>query len=94
MGPSQRWSEGTIKTLIGRLLGKGAVSAEKDGRRFLYSPVLARNAYVAAESDGLVDRLFGGRLAPLMLHFSKREKLSDEDLAEIKRLIAEIENGR
>ncbi|MDB5438187.1 MAG: putative transcriptional regulator [Caulobacteraceae bacterium] len=94
LGPSQKWSEGTVKTLIGRLLGKGAISAEKQGRRYLYRPVLARNAYLATESDGLIDRLFGGRLAPLMLHFSQRERLSEEDLAEIKRLIAEIEHGR
>lgn len=94
LGPSQKWSEGTVKTLIGRLLGKGAISAEKQGRRYLYRPVLARNSYLATESDGLIDRLFGGRLAPLMLHFSQRERLAEEDLAEIKRLIAEIENGR
>ncbi|MDE2316274.1 MAG: BlaI/MecI/CopY family transcriptional regulator, partial [Xanthomonadaceae bacterium] len=34
------WHEKTIRTLLGRLLGKGAVSAEKDGRRYLYSPTL------------------------------------------------------
>ena len=57
----QEWTEATVKTLLNRLLTKGAVSAARDGRRYLYSPVLARADYVSAESRGLLDRLFDGR---------------------------------
>ena len=88
---AQGWTEATVKTLINRLLKKGAIAAARDGRRYLYRPVLAREAYVTAESQGLLDRLFDGRLAPLVSHFSQGGKLSPEDLAELKRLIAEIE---
>jgi predicted transcriptional regulator len=87
----QGWSEGTVKTLINRLLKKGAVAAEKDGRRYLYRPVLARAAYVEAESQGLLDRLFEGRVAPLVSHFSKNRKLSREDIEELKKLIQELD---
>jgi predicted transcriptional regulator len=87
----QGWSEGTVKTLINRLLKKGAIAAQKDGRRYLYRPVLAREAYVAAESQGLLDRLFDGRVGPLVSHFSKSRKLTAEDIAELKKLIAEFE---
>jgi predicted transcriptional regulator len=52
---------------------------------------VARADYVQAESQGLLDRLFDGRLAPLVSHFSERRRLSAEDIAELKRLIAEIE---
>ena len=87
----QGWSEATVKTLINRLLKKGAIAAEKDGRRYLYRPVLARAAYVEAESQGLLDRLFDGRVAPLVSHFSKNRKLTPEDIEELKKLIRELD---
>ena len=90
----QDWTEATVKSLLNRLLTKGAVAADKDGRRYLYRPLLARSDYVHAESRGLVDRLFEGRLAPLVAHFSQRERLSADDVAELKRLIEEIDDGR
>jgi BlaI family penicillinase repressor len=81
------WREPTIKTLLNRLLKKGAVSAEKVGRRYLYSPVLTREQWLSSESENLLERLFGGRVAPLVAHFSKHRRLSKKDLAELKRLI-------
>jgi predicted transcriptional regulator len=42
----------------------------------------------------LLDRLFGGRVAPLVAHFSKQKKLSKKDLAELKRVIEEIDDER
>lgn len=89
-GP-QGWSEATVKTLLNRLLSKGAIAADKDGRRYLYRPLLARQDYVAAESEDLVGRLFNGSVSSLVMHFSEREKLSAEDVAELKRLIAELD---
>lgn len=88
------WAEPTIKTLLNRLLNKGAISAERDGRRYLYSPVLTREAWVAQQSEGLLERLFGGRVAPLVAHFSERGKLSEADIAELKRLIGELDDDR
>ena len=89
---SQDWQEATIKTLLNRLLKKNAIRAEKDGRRYLYSPLLARVDWVRDQSEGLLDRLFGGRVAPLVAHFSERRKLGKKDIAELKRLIAEIDD--
>jgi len=88
------WAEPTIKTLLNRLLKKGAVRAERDGRRYLYSPVLTRDAWVASQSEGVLDRLFGGRVAPLVAHFSERGKLSQQDIEELRRLIGEIDDER
>jgi predicted transcriptional regulator len=53
-----------------------------------------RGAYVSQESRGLLDRLFDGRIAPLVSHFSKTNQLSSEDVAELKRLIAELDDDR
>lgn len=84
------WSVTTVKTLLSRLVGKGALSTRPDGRRFLYTPIIERSAFVGGESRRLVDRLFGGRAAPLFAHLAEAEALSDEDIAEIERLLSEM----
>ena len=89
----QHWQEATIKTLLNRLLKKKAIKATKDGRRFLYSPVITRDDWVLSESKGMLDRLFAGRVAPLAAHFSRHGKLSKRDIADLKKLIAEIDDG-
>jgi predicted transcriptional regulator len=89
----QRWQEATIKTLLNRLLKKGALSAAKDGRRYLYTAVLKREQWVSSESTSMIDRLFGGRVAPLVAHFGKHRKLSPADIAELKKLVEELGDG-
>jgi predicted transcriptional regulator len=89
----QHWQEATIKTLLNRLLKKKAIRATKDGRRFLYSPVVTRDEWLLSVSKGLLDRLFAGRVAPLAAHFSRHGKLTKRDIADLKRLIAEIDDG-
>lgn len=91
---AQQWREPTIKTLLNRLLKKGAIAAERDGRRYLYTPVLDRETWLGQQSTGLVDRLFGGQLAPLVAHFSEQRSLSSEDIAELRRLLEEIEDDQ
>ena len=90
----QDWQDATVKTLLNRLLNKGAIRAEKDGRRYLYSPVLAREAWVGEQSESLVKRLFGGRVAPLVAHFSEQRKLSRKDIAELRKLLEELDDGQ
>ena len=84
------WSMPTVKTLLSRLVGKGALATEPDGRRFLYSPRIARSDYVGGESRRLVDRLFGGRASSLFAHLAESESLTEEDLGEIERLLKEM----
>ncbi len=85
----QDWQFATVKTLVSRLLTKGAISAERDGRRYLYSPVLQRDAWLREQSVGLVDRLFDGRLAPLVAHFSSHRKLKKADLEALRAILKE-----
>lgn len=84
------WSMPTVKTLLSRLVQKGALATEPDGRRYLYTPLIARSAYVGTESKRLVERLFGGRAAPLFAHLAQAEALSEDDIAEIERLLREM----
>jgi len=94
LADSTQWQEPTVKTLLNRLLKKRAIAAEREGRRYLYRPLLKRADYIDAQSKSLLDRLFGGRVAPLVAHFSERRKLSRKDIDELKRLIRELEHDR
>lgn len=84
------WSMPTVKTLLGRLVAKGAVATEPDGRRFLYTPLVERSDYLGSESKRLVERLFGGRAAPLFAHLADSEALTEKDLDEIEALLKEL----
>ncbi|WP_091148141.1 BlaI/MecI/CopY family transcriptional regulator [Novosphingobium sp. CF614] len=86
------WSLATVKTLLSRLVVKQALATEPDGKRFLYSPRIARSDYVGTESRRLVDRLFGGRAAPLFAHLARAEALTQDDIAEIEALLKELKS--
>jgi BlaI family transcriptional regulator, penicillinase repressor len=89
--PAERgWSERTVKTMLARLLAKGALAHEEDGRRYLYRAVVRRDDYAARESRRLIDRLFGGRAAPLVAHLAASEGLTAEDIAELEALLKEL----
>lgn len=89
--PAERdWSVNTVKTLLGRLLSKNAIGHEEDGRRYRYRPLVEREEYLGVESKRLIDRLFGGKLMPLVAHMAQRDALSDDDIAEIEALLKEL----
>ncbi|WP_109806257.1 BlaI/MecI/CopY family transcriptional regulator [Sphingosinithalassobacter portus] len=89
--PAERaWSANTVKTLLGRLLAKSVIAHEEDGRRYRYRPLVARNDYVTGESRRMIDRLFGGKLTPLVAHLAEREQLTDQDIAEIEALLKDL----
>jgi BlaI family transcriptional regulator, penicillinase repressor len=91
VGGPQNWGEATVKTLINRLLKKKAIASERVGGRARYKPLVSRAEYVTGESQGLLDRLFGGEVAPLVAHYAKHRPLSAEDIERLKSLIAEME---
>ena len=78
VGPAQNWGEATVKTLINRLLKKKAL--------------VSRAEYVTGESQGLLDRLFGGELAPLVAHYAKHRPLAPDEVARLKRLIEDLDD--
>jgi BlaI family transcriptional regulator, penicillinase repressor len=90
--PSRGWSVRTVKTLLSRLLAKGVLVHEEEGRRYIYRPAVAREDYVAQESGKLLDRMFGGRVTPLVAHLAERDRLTPEDIAEIEALLRELKS--
>jgi BlaI family transcriptional regulator, penicillinase repressor len=90
VGRDSGWTLATVKTLLSRLVQKGAIATTAEGRRFLYTPLLARQDVMAQESQRLVDRLLGGRVSPLVAHLAEREALSAEDIAEIEEILRRL----
>ena len=88
--PERGWSANTVKTLLGRLLAKNVVGHQEVGRRYLYRPLVERGDYVEGESRRLMDRLFGGKLTPLVAHMAERDQLTAEDIAEIEALLRDL----
>ncbi|MFZ4690077.1 MAG: BlaI/MecI/CopY family transcriptional regulator [Polymorphobacter sp.] len=88
--PARDWSDRTVKTMLGRLLGKGVLGHEEDGRRYLYRPLVERHDYVAGSTRALVDRLFGGRAVPLVAHLAENHALTEADIAELEALVREL----
>lgn len=94
MHNDREWSAGTIRTFLTRLVKKKALRARPDGRRYLYEALIPREDYVLKQSRELIDRLFGGRIAPFITQFSERQRLSRKDIEELKQLIERLDDGR
>ncbi len=90
--PTRGWSDRTVKTMLSRLLAKGAIAHQEEGRRYLYRPAVTREAFVARESGRLLDRMFGGRVTPLVAHLVEQKRLSPADIAEIEALLKALKS--
>ena len=81
------WSPPTIKTMLNRLVRKRALKFRAEGKRYLYSPAVSRERCVRSETRSFVDRLFGGSVAPLLAHFVEDEKLSSDEIEQLRKLL-------
>jgi predicted transcriptional regulator len=89
--PDERgWTITTVKTLLSRLVAKGALTAKPQGRKYLYSPAIERDRVAANQARGLIDRLFGGRVSPLVAQLAEQRPLDEEDIAELEALIRSL----
>ncbi len=81
------WNPKTVKTLLGRLVKKGALRYREEGNRYLYRAAYPRERYVEAESQSFVDRVFGGSATPAVVHFVGTMELSEADLQELRAIV-------
>jgi BlaI family penicillinase repressor len=88
----KEWHEKTVKTLLNRMVKKEALSFIKQQRTYIYSPTFERADYTLKESKSLLERMFSGKLAPMVSNFAKSDELSKEDIDELKALINQWEN--
>jgi BlaI family penicillinase repressor len=93
VGPPNDWQAGTVRTLISRLLGKKAIAGRKEKAGYVYRPLISRTDYVAEESQGFLDRLFGGQFAPMVAHLAEQGQLTAKDIKKLKAIIRDLEMG-
>ena len=85
------WHEKTVKTLLSRLVKKEAISFEKEDRRYIYTPLISRESYVQHQSQNLIEKLFSGRISPLIAGFARNKNLDKDDIDQLKNIIADWE---
>ena len=85
------WSPRTIRALLNRLLGKGALSFEAQGKRYLYRPRVAREECARRESQSFLERVFGGQAAPMLAHLVRDADLSPQEIGQLRKLLREKE---
>lgn len=83
------WHPKTTKTLLARLVRKGALDYKQEGRAYLYRPLVTEAQCQASATESFLDRVFGGSLQPMLAHFVKRKRLSKAEIQELKKLLEE-----
>lgn len=91
-GRDPTWHPKTIKAFLNRLVKKQALGFKKEGRAYLYRPLVRKEQCVDAASESFLERVFGGSLKPMLAHFVERKKLSDEEIRELRRVLEEQED--
>ncbi|MBP1989999.1 BlaI/MecI/CopY family transcriptional regulator [Paenibacillus eucommiae] len=82
-----KWKPNTVKTFISRLVKKHAVAFKEEGRTYSYYPLVSEEECLRAESQSFLKKIYGGALKPMLVNFLREEKLSSEDIAELKSIL-------
>jgi BlaI family penicillinase repressor len=88
---SKQWTLGTVRTLLQRLVNKGAVAQQFEGKRYIYTPLVSVEACVHQESESFWDRILGHAPSTAIIHLVKRADLSNEDIQELRRVLRDKE---
>lgn len=82
-----KWQPKTIQTLLSRLVKKGALTYEKQGRVFVYTPLVLETEYINYESDSFLKRFYNGALNAMVMNFLENDRLSEKDILELRQLL-------
>lgn len=86
---STTWGTKTIHTLIKRLVTKGALSYEKQGRIFVYSPLVKENEYISQKSKSFVNRFYNGDISAMLSAYLENNQLSETELRQLRSILSE-----
>lgn len=84
---SHQWTPATVKTMLNRLVTKGALEYAQQGKRYLYSPAVSEAECRAAQADSFLNRVFDGALSPMLAHFVQSRRLSQKELAALEQVL-------
>lgn len=82
------WKPNTIHTMLARLVKKKALHARKDGRVYIYTSLVEKHEYVEQKSKSFLKQFFDGTINSMILNFIENDKLSNEDISELKKILS------
>ena len=83
----QKWKPRTVKTLLNRLVKKGAVAMEVEGRRYVYRAKVPRDAVIKREARSFLSRVFDGAAAPAIVHFLEQARLTPDEIRQLRETL-------
>ncbi|MDX2175581.1 MAG: BlaI/MecI/CopY family transcriptional regulator [Candidatus Sumerlaeia bacterium] len=93
VGPGRDWTIQTVKTLLSRLVAKGALDYEQVGNSYLYRPAVRREQLARAESEEFLGRVFRGEALPAIATFIESGKLDRSEIQRLRGLLDELEES-
>lgn len=87
------WAYKTVKTLLSRLVAKGALDYQQIGNSYLYRSVVSRNQLTQKEVKGFIDRVLDGSLSPVLAHFIQETDLTEEEITRLRALLEQKEKN-
>lgn len=85
------WSTTTVQTYLARLVKKGALHTERQGKGYLYHPSVSEQECQSVESESFLERVYDGSFSKMIMGFAKTSKLTEQELQSLKELIEEQE---
>lgn len=86
------WTPQTIKTLINRLMTKGAIDFKKEGRVYFYSPLLDRETFLKNENKSFLKKFYNNSISQVVSHLVKESEISKDEIAALRKILDEVEN--
>lgn len=86
-GEPRNLARTTILTMMERLRKKGFLLRKKEGGAFEYSPALAKADLLQGLVENFVEKTLGGSLSPFVAYLAEAKDLSEEEVAELKKLV-------
>ena len=94
LGEREQWKPQTVKTLLARLVKKGVLAYESEGRRFRYTPAIRRDEAVAAETESFLDRISRGSLVPALQHLVQTTRALEAEEIKALRELLKLKGGK
>jgi BlaI family transcriptional regulator, penicillinase repressor len=88
------WNHSTVRTLLARLVEKGALAYDVDGSRYIYRAAVSRRQCVRQEARSFLEKAFGGDVAALVAHFVADASLDRDQIEQLRRLLAQKKNTK
>ena len=88
------WGAKTIQTLIKRLTNKGALTYEKEGRVYVYTPLVKENEYISQQSNSFLRRLYDGDITAMLSAYIKNDRLSAEEIGTLRSILDDADNDK